>query len=360
MEFGLSQDQELFKSTLRRFLAEQCPTSRVREIMETETGHDPNLWAGLVELGVTAIGVPEDRGGVGGDFFDVALVSEEMGYAATPGPFLGNAIATVALAEGEAGEAADWLERIAAGSAIATVAIGEAGSQWSPDAMQARVEGGRLSGDKPMVPAAAVADAIVVAARDGDGPGLWLVEREAPGLELRPLKVNDMTRRLWDVELREAPAVRVGGRRALERAIDAGLVLVAADAFGGAGRCLEMTRNYALEREQFGQVIGAFQAVKHQLADMAAALEPALSLYWYAAYAFDHIVDQAARHAAMAKAHLTDLYDWIARMAIELHGGIGFTWEYDLHLWFRRAIFDRGYLGEAAYHRARAAEMAGW
>ena len=361
MDFGLSEDQELFKATVRRYLAEQCPTSRVRAIMETDTGHDPGLWAGLAELGVPAMIVPEEAGGLGSDLLDLALVAEEMGYAATPGPFLGNAMATVALAACEGHEAArPWLERIAAGSAIATVAIGEAGSQWSPEGLSAQVEGGRLSGDKPMVPAADVAHAVVVAARDADGAGLWLIERGAPGIEVRPLRVNDMTRRLCDVELREVPAVRLGGADLLARTVDAGLILTAADAYGGSSRCLEMTRAYALEREQFGQVIGAFQAVKHQLADMAAALEPAMSLYWYAAHAFDHIVDQAPRHAAMAKAHLTDLYDWITRMSIELHGGIGFTWEFDLHLWFRRAIFDRGFLGDAGYQRARAADMAGW
>ena len=121
-----------------------------------------------------------------------------------------------------------------------------------------------------------------------------------------------------------------------------------------------MTRDYALTREQFGQPIAAFQGVKHQLANVACDLEPAVSLWWYAAHAFDHITDRAERHAALAKAHLTDLFDTTARYAIELHGGIGFTWEYDLHLWFRRSVFDRAFLGEAAYHRARAADLAGW
>ena len=121
-----------------------------------------------------------------------------------------------------------------------------------------------------------------------------------------------------------------------------------------------MTVKYALTREQFGQPIGAFQAVKHQLADLAADLDPALSLWWYAAHAYDHIPERAERHAAIAKAHLTDLYDRAARVATELHGGIGFTWEYDLHLWFRRAVFDRAFLGEATYHRLRAADLAGW
>ncbi len=361
MDFGLSEDQELLKSTLRRFLAEQCPTSRVREIMESESAHDTGLWTGLCQLGVSALVVPEAHGGLGSDLLDLALIAEELGYATTPGPFLGNAMATVALAEAEDQPAAGpWLERIASGEAIATVAIGEQACEWRPDHLAAKLEAGALSGEKTMVPSADVADLLLVAARDESGLGLWAVEREATGVTIDALKVNDMTRRLSNVSLGAAGATRICGADGLARTIDAGLVLIAADAYGGARRCLEMARDYALEREQFGQRIGAFQAVKHQLADMVTSLEPSMSLYWYAAHAFDHIRDEAPRHAALAKAHLTDVYDRITRMAIELHGGIGFTWEYDLHLWFRRAIFDRGFLGEASFQRERAAQLAGW
>src|SRR5207249_1028170 len=169
-----------------------------------------------------------------------------------------------------------------------------------------------------------------------------------------------LTRRVHSVTFDNTPAQPLAGREAATRTIDAGLVLLAADAYGGARRCLDMTVKYVMQREQFGQAIGTFQAVKHQLANLVTDLEPALSLWWYAAHAFDHIRDQAARHAAMAKAHLTDLFDRVARDTTELHGGIGFTWEYDLHLWFRRALFDRSFLGEASYHRARAADLAGW
>jgi alkylation response protein AidB-like acyl-CoA dehydrogenase len=212
------------------------------------------------------------------------------------------------------------------------------------------------------VPNAAIADFIVVAAKDErGGPGLWLVERGAANLRVHSLQGNDMTRRLDLVELRDTPATGLpNGATALQRVIDAGLILLAADAYGGALRCLEMARSYALQREQFGQPIGAFQAVKHQLANMATELEPCLSLYWYAAHAFDRIKEQSTRHAAIAKAHLTDVFDRAARESTELHGGIGFTWEFDLHLWFRRAIFDRSYLGDAHYQRARAADLAGW
>ena len=157
------------------------------------------------------------------------------------------------------------------------------------------------------------------------------------------------------------PATKIAsGRAAIDRARDAGLILLAADAYGGAHRCHDMTVKYALTREQFGQIIGAFQGVKHQLAELATELEPSVALWWYAAHAFDHIRDQAERHAAIVKSHCTDLFDRTVRYSIELHGGIGFTWEYDLQLWFRRALFDRAFLGEASYHRQRAADLAGW
>jgi alkylation response protein AidB-like acyl-CoA dehydrogenase len=362
MDFGLSEDQLLLKDTIKRFLAEKCPATRVREIMESDGGHDAKLWKDLAELGVTGLMVPAAQGGLGHELLDLALVAEELGYAATPGPFLGSAIATVALAEcGDAAQREKWLPRLASGEAVATLALGEDGSEWDPARLKTEAKAGKLNGRKPLVPYAEIADVILVAARDESGPGLWAVERSAPGLEVTAQKGNDMTRRLDAVSLRDVTGTRLaGGEAALARAIDAGLVLVAADAYGGSRRCLEMARDYALQREQFGQIIGAFQAVKHQLANMAAELEPSLSLLWYAAHAFDHIRDQSSRHAAMVKAHMTDLYDRVTRDSTELHGGIGFTWEFDLHLWFRRAIFDRAFLGEADYQRSRAADLAGW
>jgi alkylation response protein AidB-like acyl-CoA dehydrogenase len=362
MNFGLSEDQILLKESVSRFLAEQCPASRVREIMESESGHDARLWQGLSELGITGLIVPTAYEGHEREMLDLSLVAEELGYAATPGPFLGSAMATVALIESKnEAERRRWLARLASGEAIGTVALGEEGAEWDPIRFEASVKENRLSGQKPLVPYARLADFMIVAAKDRDGFGLWLVEKGAPGVDITSLKGNDMTRRLDAVSFKETPAVRIDtGRSVWDRMLDAGLILLAADAYGGARRCLEMTRTYALQREQFGQVIGAFQAVKHQLANMATDLEPSLSLYWYTAHAFDRIKDQCPPHAAMAKAHLTDVFDRIARDATELHGGIGFTWEFDLHLWFRRAMFDRSFLGDAAFHRARAADLAGW
>jgi alkylation response protein AidB-like acyl-CoA dehydrogenase len=271
-------------------------------------------------------------------------------------------MAAVALAaSGDQAAQARWLPRIASGDAVVTFALGEGLGEWDAARLGATVHGGALSGEKPLVPYGDVADAIVVAARDEEGPGLWLVEKAAAGVTHTTLKVFDMTRRVSMVAFDRTPATKIAsGRAAIDRTRDAGLILVAADAFGGAARCLDMTAKYALTREQFGQPIGAFQGVKHQLADLACDLEPSRSLWWYAAHAFDQIQDKSERHAAITKAHMTDLFDRATRTAIELHGGIGFTWEFDLHLWWRRAVFDRAFLGEAGYHRERAAVLAGW
>jgi len=362
MDFGLSEEQVLLKDTLRRFLEAECPTTRVRSIMESEDGHDPALWRSLAELGIAGLLVPAEQGGSGLELLDAALAAEELGWGCVPGPFLGVAMATVALLESDDAAARErWLPAIASGERVVTFALGEGLGEWDAARLTTRAAGGALSGEKPLVPYGGLADAIVVAAVDDAGPGLWLVERGARGLEATSLKGSDMTRRVSLLRFDGTPAVKIaGGRAAIDRARDAGLVLLAADAYGGAHRCHDMTVKYALTREQFGQVIGAFQGVKHQLADLATELAPSESLWWYAAHAFDHIRDKAERHAAIVKAHCTDLFDTTVRYSIELHGGIGFTWEYDLQLWFRRALFDRAFLGEASYHRQRAADLAGW
>lgn len=361
MDFGLSQEQVLLKETVKRFLTDQCPTARVRQIMESDPGHDPRLWKGLAEIGILGLTIPARYDGLERELLDLALAAEELGYAATPGPFLGHVMAAVALTE-SADEAlcTKWLPALGSGEAVATVAFGEEESEWDAGRMKSTVRGGRLNGRKMVVPYPELADLTLVVAPDESGPGVWVVERDAPGVECTRLTVNDLTRRISIVGYHDTPAVRLCGREPLQRMIDAGLVLIAADAFGGARRCLEMSVGYAQQREQFGKVIGAFQAIKHRLADMATDLEPALSFYWYAAHAFDQIREQSTRHAAMAKAHLCDLYDRVVRDATELHGGIGFTWEFDLHLWFRRSIFDRSFLGSSSYLRSRAADLAGW
>ena len=193
------------------------------------------------------------------------------------------------------------------------------------------------------------------------GGGLAIVERETRGVSIEAIDGADRTRRLSRVVFEDAACeILPAGEAAAPRVRDAGLVLLAADAFGGATHCVETAVEYAKTREQFGVTIAHFQALKHQLANMAVEVEPTRGLYWYAAYAFDHLPEEAERSAALAKAHLSDRFMQVARDSVEVHGGIGFTWESDVQIWYKRAMFDRAFLGTPAIHRERAAALAGW
>ena len=193
------------------------------------------------------------------------------------------------------------------------------------------------------------------------GGGFALVERGAGGVKAETLEIADRTRRAARLVLDGAPCEPLpGGAAAAPRVRDAALVLLAADALGGAARCVEKSVEYAKTREQFGVTIGHFQALKHQLANMSLEVEPSRALVWFAAHAFDQLPAEAERAAALAKAHLTDVYMQVARDAVEAHGGIGFTWECDVQIWFKRALFDRAFCGTPAEHRERAARLAGW
>jgi len=363
VNFGLSDEQELLQDTVRRFLEERWPTSKLRALFDGPSGHDADLWRGMAELGLLGLLVEEKAGGAGLELLDLALVAEILGRFAAPGPFLSHSLATLALSlGGSEAQKERWLPRLASGEAIATLALLEPGSGWEPEAWSAPVApagaGLRISGEKLHVPAAEIADLFVVGVADG---GLALVERISEGVRIEAIEAVDRTRRMCRVAFEGAVAnLLPGGNEAAPRVRDAGLVLLGADAFGGASRCLELAVEYAKTRVQFGVTIGHFQAVKHQLANMAVEIEPARSLYWYAAHAFDHLPAESQRHAALAKAHLTDRFMQIARDTVEVHGGIGFTWECDVQVWYKRAMFDRAFLGTPALHRERAARLAGW
>jgi alkylation response protein AidB-like acyl-CoA dehydrogenase len=258
---------------------------------------------------------------------------------------------------GTPGQKARWLGALADGSAIGTVAFRDDGG-WQP-ADWSLGPAAHLSGQKRHVPGADVADLIVIGTAGG---GLALVERGAGGLAISVEPGIDRSRRLFGVSLRNTPAdpLAAASLAVSERLRDAALVLLAADAFGGATRCLELSVGYAKTREQFGVKIGQFQALKHQLANMAVDVEPARALYWYAAHAYDNIPEAAARSAALAKAHLADRFVQAARDAVEAHGGIGYTWGYDVQILFKRALFDSAWMGAPREHRLRAAALAGW
>ena len=358
MNFDLSEEQELLQETVRQFAANECGPTRVRAIFDGPDGHDTELWKGLVELGLGAIAIPDEHGGAGLELLDLALVAEVLGAGAVPGPFLGHSLAGLALhLAGSDAQKKTWLPRLASGEALGTVAFAEGEGRWQPD--EWTLEGGSaLSGAKAHVPFGAHADLIVVGTRGG---GFALVERGARGLAAEAIDGVDRTRRLAQLRFDATPCQALPGpASAAGRVRDAALVLLAADAFGGATRLVDLCVEYAKTRQQFGVTIGSFQGLKHQLANMAVEIEPARGLYWYAAHAFDRVPDESERSAALAKAHLGQVYMQLARDAVEAHGGIGFTWECDVQIYFKRAMFDRAFLGAPAVHRERAAALAGW
>jgi alkylation response protein AidB-like acyl-CoA dehydrogenase len=358
MDFGLSDEQRLLQDTVEKFLAKENDAPQLRARFDADEAFDPTFWRGIAELGLAGLVIPEAHGGAGLALLDAALVAETLGRAAAPGPFLGHTLASLALALGGSAEQQQhWLPRLATGDAIATVAFAEPGGGWQPEDW--RLAGGAaLSGEKQHVLAGAHADLCVVGTAGG---GLALVERERGGWVAEPFPGVDRTRRLDTLRFDTAPCEALPGAvAAAPRVRDAGLVLLAADAFGGASRLVELTVAYANTREQFGVTIAHFQALKHQLASMALEVEPGRALYWYAAHAFDQAPEDAPRMAALAKAHLGDRFLQVARDAVEAHGGLGYTWECDVQIWFKRAIFDRTFLGSSAVHRERAARLAGW
>ena len=358
MHFGLTEEQELLQETLRGFIAAECPAPRLRELFEAGRGHDPALWKGLAEMGIAGLVVPERFGGAGLELLELALVFEQAGAGALPSPLLGHSLACLALVlAGSDAQQQRWLPALASGAQLGSVALAEDGDAWEPETWTLHADGGRVHGRKRHVPSGADADLWVVGTAGG---GLALVPR-GDGVRAEDERGIDRTRPVSSLRFDGAPCeVLPGGAAASARLRDAGLVLLAADAFGAAWQLVRMTVEYAKTRQQFGQPIAQFQAVKHQLADMATSIEPARGLFWYAAHAFDHLPGEASRSAAIAKHHLTDRATDIARQAVELHGGLGFTWECDVQIWLKRAMFDRAFLGTPEQHRARAAKLGGW
>jgi alkylation response protein AidB-like acyl-CoA dehydrogenase len=359
MDFALSDEQRLLQETIRGFATVECPPTLLRSRFEAGGAHDPALWKGLAEIGVAGLALPDAHGGSALEVLDLALAAEVIGESALPVPFLGHVLAGLAIAwAGSPAQQAEWLPKLATGDALATVALGEPGERWQPDEWQVERVRGRITGRKVFVPDAVAADLVVVGLRGGE---LALALRGDAGVHCTRVAGVDRTRALADLEL-ESAAVEVlpDGARVSARVRDAGLVLVAADAFGAAWRLLRMTSAYVGTREQFGTRLAQFQAVKHQLANAVTELEPSRGLLWYAAHAVDHLPERATHAAAVAKAHVTDRAIAVARDAVELHGGIGYTWESDVQIWFKRVLFDRAFLGTPEVHRERSAALAGW
>ena len=358
MNFHLSDEQRDLFEALRDFAVEQGDAGARRSAFDGETGFDRTFWEGLMAMGAAGIAAPEAYGGLGLGVFDLALASEAMGYAAAPGPFLGQVMAIHAIATcGSDAQKHRWLPSMISGEVLATVAFGEADGRQGPDQWQASLKAGVLSGEKRDLLYPELADLTVVGVVDG----FALVERAAPNQSISPRRAADQTRRSAHVRYEATPAEAMpADPNTTQRVFDTALILLAADAFGGASKLLEMSAEYAKTREQFGGPIGRFQGLKHQLANLAVEVEPSRGLYWYAAYAYEQRIPDASRTAALAKAHLGDVFMQTARTAIEAHGGIGYTWEYDAQIWYKRALFDFAYLGVPSRHRERASQLAGW
>lgn len=376
MNFGFSDEQELLRVTARKFFENECPSAFVRQRMEEPAGVTEAFWQKLAEQGWLGLIYPEAYGGSGLGFVDLTVLMEEMGRVVMPGPYFSTVLlgGLTLLEAGSEAQRRAWLPRIVAGQTKATLAWTEPNGRWDAAGvtLAAKPVGDDwvLSGTKLFVPDAHLADVLVVVARTGegsrpeDGISLFLVERGTPGLETRLLPTMDATRKLCEVTLRD---VRVSGDALvgprgqgwgpLSRVVDRATVALCAEMCGGAQRVLEMTTEYAKIRVAFGRPIGAFQGVKHKLADMLVEVENAKSLTYYAAWAMDENVPEAPLAASMAKAYCSDAYRRVAAHGIQLHGGIGFTWEHDMHLYFKRAKSSEFTFGDATYHRERVARL---
>lgn len=359
MDFGLSQDQRMMVDSLEKALTQICPLERVRAFADNKEPVARDLWRGLADLGVPGLLIAEEHGGLGLTLLDAALAAEAFGRHVAPAPFLGAALAAIALRDaGSAAQQSRWLPKLAAGEALAAVAISEAVA-GARDGAGVTASDGKLNGTSLFVIDAAEADLIVVADRTG---ALHLVAGDAPGITRIALTTIDLTRRLGEVRFEDTPAEPLAAGTAsanLARLRDAAWVLLAADTLGAGQRMIEKSVAYAAERKQFGRVIGSFQAVKHLCAEMAAELEPCRALVWYAAHAWDAVPDEASLTAAHAKAHLSEVGRFVARTATEVHGGIGITDLLGLHYWFKRIGLDRQLLGGPERVRHLAAVIQG-
>jgi len=370
MMLGVTAEQDELRASVRRFLADRAPLSRVRELMDTEDGIDRAVWeqAGA-QLGLQGLAVPESYGGAGFSFAEQAIVLEELGGALYGGPYLASAVlaTTALLASPDEGARRDLLPAVAAGEIIATLAFTEDDGSWDPAAIRAAaVKDGadwKLHGHKSFVLDGGTAGLILVVAATDAGLALFAVTAGAAGLTRAVLPTLDQTRKLARLEFDAAPARLIGspgdGAAVLERTLDVAAIALAAEQLGGAQRALDMAVAYAKTREQFDRPIGSFQAIKHRCADLLLEVESLRSAVGYAAAAVAEDSAEIPLLAPLVKAYASETYFHVAAENIQIHGGIGFTWEHDAHLYFKRAKSSELFLGDGAYHRERLATRIG-
>ena len=343
MNFDFSDEQKQLRDEARKFLADRCSPQAVRAILEGPEPFDRVLWQGLAEMGFLGAAIPEEYGGVGLGHLELCVIAEELGRANAPVPIASSiyqAAEALMLAGAEA-QKQMWLPKLASGEVIGTLALAEGVGRVTEKAIKAQVANGKLTGVKSPMADGDVAGLAIVAAREPQGVSLFIIDLEGPGVSRETLETIDPTRSQARVVFDGAPAERLGeagqGWRIVSDVLDRAAVLMAFEQVGGSDRALEMARDYALERMAFGRQIGSFQAVKHMLADMYVAATLARSNAYYGAWALSTGSAELPVAAATARISATQAYQHCAKNNIQVHGGMGFTWAFDCHLFYRRA-----------------------
>ncbi len=370
MNFAFSDEQEELRAAVRRFLVEKSPESEVRRLMDTTEGYDPAVWSQMADqLGLQSLTIPEEFGGSGFTYVELLVVLEEMGAALLCAPFFSSVAlgANALLTSGDDDAKKNYLPGIASGETIATLAITEDNGKWDFSGIEcaatAKGDAWELNGHKMFVIDGHVANLIVVAARTGKGVSLFAVQGDAAGLTRTPLPTMDQTRKQARLEFSSTPATLIGtdggAEPGLSKTLDLAAVALAAEQVGGAQRVLDASVEYAKTRIQFGRPIGSFQAIKHKCADMLLEVESAKSAAYYAAWAAAEDSDELPVVASLAKSYCSEAYFHAAAENIQIHGGIGFTWEHPAHLYFKRAKSSELLLGDPSYHRELLAQRIG-
>jgi len=343
MNLDFSDEQNELRQQVRRFLEDRCPPSAVRKVLDSDAQFDSDLYAGLAELGVLGAAIPEEYGGVGLGHLELCVLAEELGRALAPVPVASSVYlaAECLLQAGTEDQKSAWLPKIAAGEAIGCWAINEGSGRMGPKKVAAKLEGGKLTGTKSPVADGGIADFAIVLARDGEGLSLCLVDLTSKGVTRESLNSIDPTRGQTRLIFDGAPATALGsegdGWHIATQVMDRAAILMGFEQLGGADCALEMARDYALERMAFGRQIGSFQAIKHMLADMYVSATLARSNCYYGAWALATSAAELPIAAATVRVSATNAFQHCAKNNIQTHGGMGFTWEFDCHLYYRRS-----------------------
>jgi alkylation response protein AidB-like acyl-CoA dehydrogenase len=370
VNFAFSEEQEELRRITRQFLESKSPETEVRRLMETTEGYDPAVWSQMAnELGLQSLVIPEEYGGQGFTYVELTVVLEEMGRALLAAPFYSTVVlaTNAVLHSGDEAAKKEILPGIASGETIATLALTEPNGKWDLSGVEATAtksgDAWTIDGTKMFVLDGHVADVIIVAARTGAGLSLFKVDGDAAGLTRTPLATMDQTRKQAKLEFSGVPATLIGtdggAEEVLGRVLDLAVVALAAEQVGGAQKVLDMSVEYAKDRVQFGRPIGSFQAIKHKCADMLLEVESAKSAAYYAAWCAAELNDELPEVACLAKAYCSEAYFHSAAENIQIHGGIGFTWEHPAHLYFKRAKSSELLFGDPTYHRELLAQRLG-